>query len=176
MRHEDLITLIRGGVEGGGTWADLGSGAGAFTLTLAELLPRSAVIYSVDRDADAIRIQKRTFAERFPGFNVRFITGDFTQGPDLPELDGVLAANSLHFVGDRKPLLVWLSQRLRSSGRLIVVEYNIERPNPWVPNPLPYSLWVREAEAAGLGPARLMAVTPSRYHHEIYSAVSEGRK
>lgn len=39
MDHTDHTNLLRGGIDGSsGTWADLGAGAGAFTLALAELL------------------------------------------------------------------------------------------------------------------------------------------
>ena len=39
MNHEDHVRLLRKGiVEPGGVWADFGSGAGAFTLALADLL------------------------------------------------------------------------------------------------------------------------------------------
>ncbi len=39
MNHRDHINLIRNGIAGqGNVWAELGSGDGAFTLALAELL------------------------------------------------------------------------------------------------------------------------------------------
>ncbi|TMD25838.1 MAG: class I SAM-dependent methyltransferase, partial [Chloroflexi bacterium] len=51
MNHEDHVRLLRKGiVEPGGVWADFGSGAGAFTLALADLLGTEGSIYSVDKD------------------------------------------------------------------------------------------------------------------------------
>ena len=45
LKHQDLVELIRAGVPGpGGVWADLGSGDGAFTSALAELVGASAMI------------------------------------------------------------------------------------------------------------------------------------
>jgi ubiquinone/menaquinone biosynthesis C-methylase UbiE len=39
MDRQEHINLLRGGVPApGGVWADFGSGAGAFTLALAELI------------------------------------------------------------------------------------------------------------------------------------------
>ena len=39
MNHQDHVNLLRGGVLSTGViWADLGSGTGAFTLALADLL------------------------------------------------------------------------------------------------------------------------------------------
>ena len=174
MDREDLIGLIREGINGdGGAWADLGSGAGAFTLALAELLPTGAAIYSMDKDPEALSEQRRGFQALFPDRVVHFMTGDFTRNPDLPPLDGALMANSLHYVRDVQRFLSFLAGRLRPGGKLIVVEYNIHSPSPWVPYPLPYSRWEKEARAAGLVHTRLLASRPSRYNREIYSAASE---
>ena len=59
MNHTDHVSLLRGGVATpDGVWADLGSGAGAFTLALADLLGATGAIYSVDQDASALAVQK----------------------------------------------------------------------------------------------------------------------
>jgi precorrin-6B methylase 2 len=76
--HADHVRLIRDGVGGGTTWADLGSGAGAFTLALADLLGPGATIYSIDRDRTALAHQARALAERFPGVTVHHLAADFT--------------------------------------------------------------------------------------------------
>src|SRR5262245_21342123 len=65
MDHSDLRRLIEDGVAPG-TWAELGSGAGAFTLALADLLGTGAAIVSVDRDAAALDRQRLAMAARFP--------------------------------------------------------------------------------------------------------------
>ncbi len=79
MNHHDHVNLIRGGVpETGGVWADLGSGAGAFTLALAELVGATGEIYSIDKDAAALREQERTMRARFPNAVVHYRAADFT--------------------------------------------------------------------------------------------------
>ena len=61
MDHTDHVTLLRGGVSApGGVWADLGSGTGAFTLALSDLLGLSGTIYSVDKDLSLIHISEPT--------------------------------------------------------------------------------------------------------------------
>src|SRR4249920_351450 len=80
MDHDDHVRLIRGGVEGAGsTWADLGSGTGAFTLALADLLGPSGIIHSVDRDAAALRTQAEAVHRRFPATTLEQHVGDFTR-------------------------------------------------------------------------------------------------
>jgi precorrin-6B methylase 2 len=60
VEHKDHVNLLRQGVPGpGGIWADLGSGAGAFTLALTELIEQAGQIHSVDRDRRARREQER---------------------------------------------------------------------------------------------------------------------
>ena len=173
MQHEDHVALLRDGVSGsGGVWADLGSGGGAFTLALADLIGPTGTIYSVDRDRGALREQERALRARFPSVAVTYLAADFTRPLDLPPLDGVVMANSLHYVRDKAPVLALVSGYLKPGGRLLLVEYNADRGNPWVPFPLSYPTWERVAAQAGFTATRLLARVPSRFLGEIYSAAS----
>jgi precorrin-6B methylase 2 len=101
--HRDHVELLRAGVPApGGTWADLGSGTGAFTLALAGLLGPGTVIHAVDRDRGALSDLERAIGARFPAVTLRVVVGDFTRALDLPPLDGIVMANSLHFHRDRE--------------------------------------------------------------------------
>ncbi|MDQ3870874.1 MAG: class I SAM-dependent methyltransferase, partial [Chloroflexota bacterium] len=85
MNHQDHVALLRGGVSGaGGTWADLGSGSGAFTLALAELIGPTGTIYSVDLDERSLEQQQEALRARFPGVAVRFLAADFRRPLPLP--------------------------------------------------------------------------------------------
>ncbi len=173
MDHADHVYLIQNGIPAaGGEWADLGSGQGAFTLALADLLGPGAIIHSVDRDAGALRAQRRAMEARFPAVSVRYQVADFAQPLDLPPLDGLLMANSLHFLRDKAPTLRRLVALLKPGGRLVLVEYNADRGNRWVPYPLSYETWRGLAERCGLEGTRLLATVPSRFLGEIYAALS----
>jgi ubiquinone/menaquinone biosynthesis C-methylase UbiE len=173
MTHDDHVRLLREGVLGAGdAWADLGSGDGAFTLALAELLGPSGRIYSVDRDERALARQRRAMQARFPGVAVDYRVGDFTGDLRLPPLDGVVMANSLHFVPDKAPALGRVRACLKPGGRLVLVEYNTDHGNPWVPHPLSPRTWERLATACGFERVRLLATQPSRFLGEIYSALA----
>lgn len=163
MKQQDLVALIEGGIgETGGRWADLGAGEGAFTYALAELLGPSARITAVDRDARALRSLDGRF---------EVLVGDFTRPLDLRDLNGVLMANSLHFVRDKQPVLESVHRMLRPGGRLIVVEYGADRGNPWVPYPFTFERWKAMAARAGFQGTRLLATYPSRWLGGMYSAV-----
>jgi SAM-dependent methyltransferase len=173
MDHADHVALIRDGVEGAGPrWLELGGGDGAFTLALADVLGSGGHVTGIDRDRRALDHAAAAVARRFPGTGLDRRPGDFTR--DLPPgpFDGVLAANSLHFVADRTVLLVAIVERLRPGGRLVVVEYDADRGNPWVPHPFSFATWQTMAGAAGLRDVRLLHRVPSRFLGAIYGAVA----
>jgi SAM-dependent methyltransferase len=171
LDHEDHVDLISDGVAPG-AWADLGSGGGAFTLALADLLGPGARIVSVDRDGGALSRQARAMEARFPDAAVEYRQADFTRPLDLATLDGIVMANSLHFVRRKEPVLAAVRGWLRPGGRLVLVEYDADRGNPWVPHPLSYPSWERVAGENGFADTRLLARRPSRYLDAIYSALS----
>lgn len=173
MNHTDHVNLLQGGIpHPGGIWADFGSGTGAFTLALAELIGAGGTIYSVDRDAGALREQARAMQARFPGVTLHTITADFTQPIELPPLDGVVMANSLHFVRQKDAVLQRIRGYLKPGGRFILVEYNADQGNTWVPYPLSYPTWEALARRSGFTETRRLAAYPSRFLREIYSALS----
>lgn len=173
MKHTELVGLLREGIDAkGGQWADLGAGEGAFTLALADLLGPGAQITAVDRDARSLQGLPAEMGTRFPGTELEVIVGDFTRPISLSRLDGIVMANSLHFVRDKRPVLSLLREMLRPGGRLIVVEYGSDRGNPWVPHPFSYERWEQMAAGAGFERTRLLGTEPSRYLGSMYSAVT----
>ena len=173
MNHDDHVTLLRGGIPAaGGVWADLGSGTGAFTLALADLIGPAGVIYSVDRDRAALSQQQQSMLTRFPNTTVHYRPADFTRPIDLPPLDGIVMANSLHFQPDQESIVQRVKGYLGAQGRLILVEYNIEQGNSAVPYPVSFSRWEKLAARCGFSNTRLLMTRPSRFLKEIYSVVS----
>jgi len=154
------------------TWANLGSGEGAFTLALADLLGPTGSIYTVDRDSRALRIQLRALRDAFPNVTVTPLVADFTQPLELPPLDGIVMANSLHFQRDRLAVLRLVRDYLRPAGRLVLVEYDTDHGNPWVPFPLSFRSWATLAAEAGFHDTRHLASVPSHFLGSIYSALS----
>ncbi len=173
MEHEDHLNFLRDGVAGT-TWAELGSGQGAFTLALADLLGADGAIYSVDRDPSALRVQQDLMRERFPWMRVEYLHADFTRPLDLPLLDGVLMANSLHFTPrDRQVDVVQRARKhLKLGGRLLLVEYDAAHGNTWVPYPLTFEMWRGLAAECGFADTRLLFRRKTRMLGGMYSAVS----
>jgi ubiquinone/menaquinone biosynthesis C-methylase UbiE len=173
MEHAEHVNLLCHGIPGpGGVWADFGSGAGAFTLALADLIQPTGMIFSIDRDGSALQTQDRQMKLLFPEVHVHYRRTNYTHPIDLPPLDGIIAANTLHFLQDKTPVLNLFYAYLKPAGRMILVEYNIEDGNYAVPYPLPYPTWERLARHAGFAVTQLLATRPSRFLREIYSALS----
>lgn len=174
MKHADLVALLRDGVpSAGGRWADIGAGEGAFTLALADLLGPGAHITALDRDAGSLRRLEAEVGRRFPATGLDVMVADFTRTLSMSGLDGVVMANSLHFVRDKRPVLASVRAVLRPGGSLVLVEYGADRGNPWVPHPFSYPTWEGMAEEAGFEKTRLLGTYPSRFLGSLYSSVTQ---
>jgi ubiquinone/menaquinone biosynthesis C-methylase UbiE len=174
--HRDHVGLIRAGVDpvaAGRRWLELGAGEGAFTLALADLLGAGATNTALDRDASALERLTDEHARRFPDRALRTIVGDFREPLPAGPFDGLLAANSLHFVADPVEVLRRAATVLRPGGRLIVVEYDADRGNPWVPHPFSTRRFATIAAAAGYVDAREIGRVPSRFLGAIHAAAAE---
>jgi len=157
----------------GGTWADLGAGSGAFTLALRELLGSGGAVYVVDKDRRSLASLARTYQSRFGGAqDLHLVHADFTRDLDLPPLDGVVMANSLHYYKDKEKVLRHVRTLLKPGGALLLVEYNADSGNLWVPHPLTFETYRALAPRAGFTEPRLLAKHPSSFLREFYSAAA----
>ena len=174
MQHADHVALIRAGVAGAGSrWLELGAGDGEFTLALADVLGARGQIFAIDRDRWALAELSRRTTDRFPHTAVDTMTADFTRTLGGTGFDGILAANSLHFVPDLGPVLAAIREALLPGGRLVIVEYDAMHGNPFVPHPIAFTRWEAIAPEAGFGSPILLHRVPSRFLGSIYGASCE---
>jgi hypothetical protein len=113
-------------------------------------------------------------AARFPGVALETRVADFVGPLDLASLDGIVAANSLHFVPRKGQVetVRRLGAMIRPGGRFLVVEYDADRGNPWVPHPFSLATWQGIAADAGLLGTVEIGRVPSRFLGAIYAAAS----
>lgn len=156
----------------GGVWADVGCGDGIFTFLLCELLTPGSYVYAVDRDRLALERVAQRKGTLALASDLTTLHGDFTRSLRLPPLDGLLLANSLHFVADKPPVLTTLASLLKPDGKLVVVEYNTRQANSAVPYPIHESDFAGLAEAAGLEQARIVTRAPSTFLGEMFTGVA----
>ncbi len=155
--------------DGPSTWADLGCGTGTFTLALAELLAPGSVIHAMDRDASVLR----KIPSAHKGVSITTHRGDFANQPwPFATVDGILMANSLHYVDDQPAFIRACESHMTSPGRFLIVEYETNDANRWVPHPVPHDRLIALFAAAGYTSIRMLRSRPSVYRRAaIYAAL-----
>lgn len=117
------------------TWCDFGCGTGTFTLALSELLQTGSCIYAVDQDENSLK----SIPPEHHGVKIKKHRADFIEDEfPFADLDGILMANSLHYVRDKATFLRKIERYVKTDFRLLIVEYDNETPNAWVPYPLTF--------------------------------------
>jgi trans-aconitate methyltransferase len=161
IRHPGMTKPVRA------RWADLGCGSGLFTYALANLLPNGSHIFAIDK----IPVVRSPLPQP-PRTEIEFRQADFvTQALPLSDLDGILMANSLHYVPDKPALLQKLLPCLRPAGCFVIVEYDTDVANPWVPYPIRYTALPDLFANVGFASATQLAERPSRYGRaNLYAA------
>lgn len=147
-------------------WADLGCGKGFFTEALARQLASNSTIFAVDK-TNSLSL---TFSSKI---QIQFQKADFEKDHlILPSLDGILMANSLHFVDDKKKLIQKLSKHVSKDGQFIIVEYDTDKANPWVPHPVSFPELQKLFNEMGFKSIQKLAETRSLYGSGmIYSSL-----
>ncbi|NND32458.1 MAG: class I SAM-dependent methyltransferase [Saprospiraceae bacterium] len=172
MTEEQAIALIEAGIDRDQKiWADLGAGSGIFTLALDRLLGFGATIFAIDQQ---LTILRENLKKKYTKSQIHLYEEDFSGSmPFLPKLDGILLANSLHYVRDQKAFLSRLiSDQLKPGGRLIIIEYDRYDPNSYVPYPLPLVNLERICVKLDIALPEAIGRRKSIYgDHDIYSAL-----
>ena len=177
MNTTEAVELIAGAIPGpGGTWADLGAGSGTFTRALARLLGPTGSIYAVDRDTSAGESLRRSTARG--ASPIVPVLADLTRPFELPgldgaSLDGMLIANTLHFLRDADAVLARLVAWVRPGGRVVLIEYDRRAASRWVPYPIPIVRLPTLARAAGLSTPAITATRPSAFGGTLYVAAAD---
>ncbi|WP_416865792.1 MAG: class I SAM-dependent methyltransferase [Imperialibacter sp.] len=172
MELSTAIKLIENGVSNAGdaqSWFDLGAGNGLFTRALAPLLPSGSVVTAIDKRSSFSPTQSDLKGTT----RIETRVADFTtlRSEDL-KANGILMANSLHYVKDQKGFLMKALDSLLPGGRLIVVEYDTDRGNMWVPYPLSFSSLTNLLTETSAGIVTRLGTTPSQFQRGgIYSAL-----
>ena len=115
-------------------WADLGCGDGLFTRTLATLMGDNSTIYAIDKTEQKMPDSPND------SIDIRFIQADFELDAfEVPVLDGILMANSLHYIKDKAALVTKLLGKMTPMGQFLIVEYDTMLANPYVPYPIDWT-------------------------------------
>lgn len=138
MEYADGVKLVTHQALAGTVathWADLGCGQGFFTNVLSSFLIKGSSIQAVDADASSLKKVKVA-----NGISLTTHKLDFVKQPwPFTMLDGILMANALHYVRDKDVFIHKLQQHLVTGGLWLLVEYDTDAANPWVPYPVSFN-------------------------------------
>jgi ubiquinone/menaquinone biosynthesis C-methylase UbiE len=152
------------------SWCDLGCGSGTFTTALAHLLAPSSTIHAVDLDPEALEY----VPDHYDGVEIRKTLGDIgSSSLRLSPVDGILMANTLHFVQEQQ---VFLKRLLSATDRFLIVEYERSKPNRWGPYPVGFERLRQLFTEAGVQRVAKLATRPSLFGGMLYSALAERSK
>ena len=159
------------GALGPTTWADLGCGTGTFTLALADLLAPGSAIHATDIDGSALR----KIPPVHQSVSITTHQGDFLNPQLWPfaDLDGILMANSLHYVQDHAAFIRACEPRMKSPRYFLIVEYDTDAANRWVPYPVSQTRLTRLFYDAGYRSIRILRSRPALYRRAaLYAALA----
>jgi ubiquinone/menaquinone biosynthesis C-methylase UbiE len=120
QRPSDVISALK--LNNGGVVADVGSGAGYFSLKLSRVVSRSGTVYAVDISKLPLAfLWTRSFLAGQHNIHIVVAASD---DPQLPAgtVDAVLIAHTYHEFADPNSILDQIYSSLRSGGRLVVLD------------------------------------------------------
>lgn len=148
-------------------WADFGSGEYLFTRALASLLAPGSRVFAIDRIA--MPPEKGVV-------NIVPVKADFVADElSLVPLDGILMANSLHYVADKYSFLQKAAGHFGKRPLFLVVEYDTDIPVPqWVPYPVSFGELELLAGKLGYTNVKRLGSYDSLYGGTMYAALIRG--
>ncbi len=151
-------------------WLDLGCGTGLFTLALAGNLPPGSKIIAIDKDEKALRKIPATVNDVV----IQTRVADFVYDAlDVKDVDGILMANSLHYVKDKETLLKKLVSSMKTKRIFLLVEYDRQQGNQWVPYPLTIDTAKVLFKSLGYAGLHVLNKRPSVFgEHYLYAAIT----
>ena len=128
QKPEQIMDAL--GVAEGSVVADIGAGAGWFTIQLARRVGPNGTVYSQDVQRQMLEaIRRRVAREGLQNVQTRLGAGST---PNLPErtFDAILVVDVYDAVDEPVPLLRNLAAALKPGGRLGIVNYKPGRGGP----------------------------------------------
>jgi len=173
MKSEVAKHLIEDGVDHTHVkqvWADLGAGTGLFTTALSVLLNDDSIIYAIDTNANDLSIINVRPTVTLKKIQCDFVDDDW----NTESLNGILIANALHFVKEKQEFLKRVNEKLTTNGRIVIVEYEMDQANSWVPYPVGFKKMSELLSMAGFSTIQRLKEVPSVYDNRmIYSVMAQ---
>ena len=160
LKVDDVLAKLE--LKPGEIVADIGSGAGAFTIAFAKAVAPNGIVYAVDIDQKMLDYVAQK-AKEAGVTNVRTVLGEFTD-PKLPvkNVDVAFYHRVLHMIERRQAHLNSTAEYMKPDGRIVVIDRNrVDSPTSW--------MWLNQADvdtwmaALSFYPAQKFGVFDDRY-------------
>jgi len=123
-REDPAALLSTVGVREGMNVADLGSGAGYYTIPIASMVGSEGRVIAVDADPGSLITLKKNASKQNVS-NVRIVLSDLEMLPFKPNVfDMVFLANVFHDINDRKNFLVSLKRIVKPDGFIVDLDWD----------------------------------------------------
>jgi ubiquinone/menaquinone biosynthesis C-methylase UbiE len=124
LKIEEIVSNLK--LKHGQNIADIGAGSGLFEVPLAKAVTPGGKVFAVDIDAGLFPEIMRK-AQQGHVNNVQTVLGKFTD-PNLPakNIDLVFFHDVLHHIEDRAGYLKTVAGYLKTSGRIVVIDFEPE--------------------------------------------------
>ena len=162
-KPEELLDLL--GIKEGDVVADIGAGAGFFSLRAAERVGRTGKVLAVDVQPEMIDGLKMMM-EKFGHDNIVPILGN-VDDPKLAadSVDHVLIVMSYHEFSHPVEMMRHIRKAMRRDAQMLIVEYKAEAPNSRVEplHKMSEAEIMKEIPALGFRRDRVIDIVPSQH-------------
>jgi cyclopropane fatty-acyl-phospholipid synthase-like methyltransferase len=172
-KPEELLDLL--GINEGDVVADIGAGAGFFSLRAAERVGRTGKVLAVDIQSemiDGLKMMMKTFGHD----NIVPILGH-VDDPKLPpdSVDHVLIVIAYHEFSHPVEMMRHIRDAMKRDAQMLLVEYKAENPDSRVQplHKMTEAAIMTEIPALGFRRDRVIDIIPSQ-HVFVFKKVSVG--
>ena len=162
-KPEELLDLL--GIKEGDVVADIGAGAGFFSLRAAERVGRTGEVLAVDVQPEMIAGLKMMM-KRFGHENIVPILGN-VDDPKLPadSVDHVLIVIAYHEFSHPVEMMLKVHKAMKQDGQMLIVEYKAEDLSSRVAplHKMSEAEIMKEIQALGFTRDRVIDIIPSQH-------------
>ena len=159
LRVDEVIAKLQ--LKPGDVVADIGSGAGAFSVPMARAIGPNGTLYAVDIDQAMLDYVGDRAKKQGVG-NVQTVLGEYDD-PKLPvkTVDVAFFHRVLHMIEHRQAYVNAVAKYLKPDGRIVIIEKNREDATNW--------MWLQKSDvdtwmaAISFYPAQTFGVYDDRY-------------
>lgn len=159
LQVDEVIAKLQ--LKPGDIVADVGSGAGAFSVPMARAIGPNGTLYAVDIDQEMLDYVADKATKEGVG-NIQTVLGEYDD-PKLPvkTVDVAFFHRVLHMIEHRQAYVNAVAKYLKPDGRIVIIEKNREDATNW--------MWLQKSDvdtwmaAISFYPAQTFGVYDDRY-------------